>query len=345
MGHYDDFVFRFAVKNDMDRIMDFIKKEWGENHILAVDKEFFLWQYGNDAYGDKNSLNVFLMTDKADNILGINGFIPYSNDKNNLYVSSAITKVKSNIPVPLAGVELIKRYREAVRAKAYYSSGTNPKTMVPLTKRCFGYFTGIMQQFYILNRKTSEFRVAKISEKPNYTFLSYGISLKPVLFSELEKGFDFQAVHENQGYKSEDFIRHRYFEHPIYQYQVWALENPENEKYQGVLIGREISVNHTKILRIVDYLGDIENLGKLGLALEHLIVLQGYEYIDMVVGTLPEEIMKNSGFMLLNRNGPNIIPMYFEPFVQKNIEIWYQKSDENIVIFKADGDQDRPNKK
>ncbi len=35
--------------------------------------------------------------------------------------------------------------------------------------------------------------------------------------------------------------------------------------------------------------------------------------------------------------------MYFDPFLRENIEIWYQKSKEEIVIFKADGDQDRPN--
>ncbi|MEY8338969.1 hypothetical protein AALB16_13270 [Lachnospiraceae bacterium 62-35] len=344
MGYYDDFIFRFATKRDTDLIMAFLKKEWGENHILANNKEFFLWQYGNDAYGDTESLNVFLMTDRGDNILGINGFIPYSNNRDNLYVSSAITKVKSDIGIPLIGVELIKRYKKAVGAKAYYSSGTNLKTMIPLAKRYFGYSTGIMQQFYILNKEKSVFHVAKVLEKKRNNFLTHNLTLKSVLFSDLERKFDFQTTYENQGYKSADFIRHRYFEHPIYRYQVWAIEKPESERYQGVVIGREIVVNHTKILRIVDYLGNIMNLGKLGQALEELMHFQGYEYIDLVAGSLPEEIMRDSGFLLLNRDGSNIIPMYFEPFVQENVEIWYQKSDENIVIFKADGDQDRPNK-
>ena len=68
-----------------------------------------------------------------------------------------------------------------------------------------------------------------------------------------------------------------------------------------------------------------------------------YEYIDLMAGTLPVELMSKSGFVLREPEDTNIIPTYFEPFVQENINIWYQKSDPDIVIFKADGDQDRPN--
>ena len=44
--------------------------------------------------------------------------------------------------------------------------------------------------------------------------------------------------------------------------------------------------------------------------------------------------------------GDIVIPNYFEPFVQKNIAINYftdSQALENLRIYKADGDQDRPN--
>ena len=40
-----------------------------------------------------------------------------------------------------------------------------------------------------------------------------------------------------------------------------------------------------------------------------------------------------------------VIPNYFEPFIQENISISYftdSQNLENLRIFKADGDQDRP---
>lgn len=53
--------------------------------------------------------------------------------------------------------------------------------------------------------------------------------------------------------------------------------------------------------------------------------------------------MELSGFNLRSLEDENIIPTYFEPFVQKNIDIWFQSSEKGLCIFKADGDQDRPN--
>ena len=40
----------------------------------------------------------------------------------------------------------------------------------------------------------------------------------------------------------------------------------------------------------------------------------------------------------------NIIPNYFGPFVQKNIDIWTRAQDKKTIFFKGDGDQDRPSK-
>ena len=42
-------------------------------------------------------------------------------------------------------------------------------------------------------------------------------------------------------------------------------------------------------------------------------------------------------------NDENVIPNYFAPFVQENVEIFFHAPNEEIVFCKADGDQDRPN--
>lgn len=345
MNVYDKyFDFRIATVCDIDAIMAFIKEEWSEKHILANDREFFQWQYGNEQFGDTNTINVVLMVDKGGKIVGINGFIAYAASTEERYVSSAITVVKPDLEIPLCGVELIKRFKEIVPAKAYYSSGTNPHTMMPIGKRVFHYDTGIMQQYYMINNKFDDFKVACINHSILSEYRHTETLLRPIQnMPEAEKCFEFQKKEKGQGYKSKEFFNKRYFEHPVYQYQVYGVQSAEKQAYSGILVGREIEINQRKILRLVDYIGNLTYIGNLGTALHQLMDENSYEYIDMMVGTLPKELMSQAGFSLRELEDTNVIPTYFEPFVQQNVNIWYQKSDPDIVIFKADGDQDRPN--
>ena len=54
------------------------------------------------------------------------------------------------------------------------------------------------------------------------------------------------------------------------------------------------------------------------------------------------KILNNSGFIYKSENDQNIIPIYFQPFVKRNITIWYEISKKNTVLFKGDADQDTP---
>lgn len=345
MNKYDKvYNFRLAKIKDVDNIMKYLKEEWGNNHILANDKEFFIWQYGNQQYGDSDNINFVLMTDKKDNIVGVNGFIKYSVELENICVSSAITKVKTDLELPLCGVELIRRFKELVPAKAYYSSGTNPKTMIPIGEKIFHYYTGIMQQYYMINDKIQNY---KIIQARNNSFNKYKeVDYKLEMVKDMDiitKKFDFSKKFSNQGYKSKEFINKRYFEHPIYTYIVFGISSEEAKKYKGLLITREVEVDNAKALRIVDYIGNIKYLALIGKALHLLMYQKEYEYIDLMVSNLSKELIEQSGFKLRQIEDENIIPTYFEPFIKENVNIWYQKSDPDIIIFKADGDQDRPN--
>ncbi|MCM1185086.1 MAG: hypothetical protein NC251_02620 [Lachnoclostridium sp.] len=344
MGVYDsNFDFRLAIQADTNNIMDYLRDNLGERHILANDKSFFLWQYGNAEYADMENLNIVLMSDKGSGeIKGLNGFIRYSNDKDRMYVSSAITQISKDITIPLTGVELIKKFHALVPARAYFSSGTNPKTMLPIGKRVFGYKTGVMQQYYILNPQVDDFLVADIHKKIKLTHKAGRFNFKEISdLEELEGSFDFGKDHERLPYKSLDFLRKRYVKHPKYIYRIWALTDSSENVY-GLLFGREITINGRIILRLVDYRGKLEYLGEIGEALNQLFIKENYEYIDLMASDLDTDVMSRSGFMLLNADGEDVVPNYFEPFVRENVRVHYQKS-QDIVIFKADGDQDRPN--
>ena len=57
---------------------------------------------------------------------------------------------------------------------------------------------------------------------------------------------------------------------------------------------------------------------------------------------IEDKILKAAGFTKREEKDCNIIPNYFEPFDQKNVDIWVRYKDKNTVFCKADGDQDRP---
>ena len=338
MNKYDElFDFRIANINDIDNIMLFIKEEWSSNHILAYDKNFFIWMYGNE---DSSEINFVLMLDKDNNIKGLNGFIEYSQDSSRLYVSSAITKVSNSVTIPLAGVELIKRFHLLINAKGYYSYGTNPKTMIPIAQRIFKYDTGYMDQYYRVNSKMDNFAIAAVNNKIVLPIKKEKWSLCQIFSDDELSGFDFEKSYDGQAYKSKDYLIKRYFMHPIYSYKKYFIQDETSQK-KGLLVAREIVISGKKILRIVDFIGDLTALSHIGYAIDNLIIMDNYEYVDFYEKGIPEEYMKEMGFA--KNTGENVIPHYFEPFLQENIKLMYQRSNKNIVIFKADGDQDRPN--
>lgn len=345
MNVYDKkYIFRLADITDVPAIMTYIGKEWKRGHILACNKAFFLWQYGNSEYEDYKNINVVLMCEKDSNkIVGLNCYVKYSDDNNQMFISSALTKVSQSVSIPMAGVELIRRFHSLVPAKAYFSYGTNPKTMLPIGEKIFGYHTGIMQQYYMLNRGIKDFHIAKVYPPIKESYNSGNCEMKEIHdLSETNGKFDFERRYTKLPYKSKKFIQKRYFDHPIYQYRKWMLED-QNGVVKGLLFGREIAYDNAKILRLVDFRGDINALSEIGKALHLVLEKETYEYIDLMVSKFPDDLLQKSGFTLLDVNGKNIIPNYFEPYVQENVSLHFQESDE-VIIFKADGDQDRPNR-
>lgn len=58
---------------------------------------------------------------------------------------------------------------------------------------------------------------------------------------------------------------------------------------------------------------------------------------------MEEEYILKVGMVERTEEDPNIIPNYFHPLEQTNVDIWVASSQNNAVFFKADIDKDRPN--
>ena len=342
VNKYDElYIFREAKIKDADKLMSFIKEHWRANHILGNDRDFFLYEHGD---GDK--INFIICEDRnTGEIVGMQGFIPYSWDAELRHICGVMTMVKKGVTTPMLGIELIKRFIDIVNYKTYCGIGTNPQTMVPLAKRLFDRFVCKLTHYYQLNKTVDTFKIAKIvCQKKSLEEIEECNSSQLVEFSNLEevkRNFILNKAYKFLPYKEEWYLKKRYFEHPIYRYRVWGIVL--NGAVLALLFGREVEHANVKIIRFVDFIGDIEDLSLSGKGIKDIIETNSYEYADFLLHGIPERIMRKSGFVRKIEEEGNIIPTYFEPFIQSNVDIWLEKSHEEMVVFKGDGDADRPN--
>ncbi|MGL6120264.1 MAG: hypothetical protein ACRC0V_07115, partial [Fusobacteriaceae bacterium] len=211
----------------------------------------------------------------------------------------------------------------------------------------YGFVTGKMKHFYILNSEKKGFKIAKI-EKNIYS--NSDASKHLCLENEIVKFEDFEQFknevnlelfRENKFFKSSEYLKKRYFTHPYYLYDKYGVL--ENDKVVAIVIARKIEINNSSCYRIIDFIGDEEQLRKLSSFFVKLISDNNYEYIDFYQIGIDDDIMLKAGFVERTENDSNIIPNYFEPFLPKNIELYYCTTcKEKFKMFKGDGDQDRP---
>lgn len=333
--------FRFADIKDADRIMNFIYTYWSNAHILANNKEFFLSEFKNG-----NKLNFLIAEDKEKNdIQAIMGFFVYSSDEilNETDYSGALLKVKNNSNIPLLGVEMLKRFLDMKKPRMYIGNGSNPKTALPWQKKILKHVTGNLEHYYKLN-SSIEYKISKINDK---IILPINSDFKCELIKymdikEMSLDFDLEAFKSRYPYKDKFYIQKRYFQHPIYEYLCYGVKIKNT--VDMVIIAREVEQNSSKILRIVDIMGNCNSIRYIGKSIDDLILEKKYEYVDIYQYGIDELVLNDAGFINKKNTPNNIIPNYFEPFVQSNVDIYFHIPNEKCYIFKADGDQDRPNK-
>jgi hypothetical protein len=141
-------------------------------------------------------------------------------------------------------------------------------------------------------------------------------------------------------FMSREFFIKRFYEHPIYEYLLFYVSHTTTNK-QLIVVMRVDNFNGNSALRIIYLLGDYDVFGSLGNWIDELLVKLNCEYADLYEKGINPKILFYCGFRDVINSG-NIIPNYFNPFEQRNITINYATTFEGIILFKGDGDQDRP---
>ena len=339
LNSYDEqYEFRVANINDIEKIMEFIDSHWKKGHIMAINREFFEYEF----LEDDGTVNFILAIDKNKrNIECLNGFLKASHDKEYMDVWGSIWKVLDGNRGML-GAELIKRRQEMTGCRCDLDVGDNPKTAIPVLKVLLKRYTCKMHHYYML-ADFNDFKIAKVKQIPKRKKGSkeYNV-IRFHDINEVMKKFDCRKYVHTTPYKDYWYINHRFFNHPIYDYDVYGIERDGN--VDALIIFRKQIYEDRIAIRFVDYIGERTLISGIGAFLKNLLSeTDGAEYIDFYCAGINEEDVYEAGFVEVNEEDGNIIPNYFEPFVQENIDIWVDSRDGNSLFTKADADQDRPN--
>jgi hypothetical protein len=146
-------------------------------------------------------------------------------------------------------------------------------------------------------------------------------------------------------FKDMAYLCKRYFTFPHLHYDVWGTY--ADGRLLAYLVTRTVASGahgDIPVLRIVDFIGEDAVLPRLGRAIDGLLADCGAEYAECYCAGVPAGIFAAAGFSERRENDGTVIPNYLTPPLYENTEYYYFTSrPESFVLFRADGDQDRPN--
>ncbi len=321
---------KYCNSNNYKNLKFFLTNNWRNISAILTNKKLFDWYYLNK----KNKKYNFLTLNLKKEIKSCIGIIINKNKfKNIFWLTFWLSPFKGIFGFKIL-VYLIKNFKNCIIA----SNGISLKT-VPFYK-LLGFKIVNLNHYYIINNNLRKYNLIKSKRiklkkiKKNKTNIVISSNLKFYKSNNLKK-------YENFFFKDYNYFKNKYFFHPIYNYQFYLVY--EKAFLLGFFVGRVSKFKGSKALRFVEYFGDLNVLKKIKYTLNKLLKNSKYEYIDFYNYGINSKNIKNSGFKKNNYKNI-IIPNYFEPFQKKNIKIKsvFYPYNSKLIIFKGDGDQDRP---
>lgn len=339
MGIYK---FKICEKEDLPRLLAFIDTYWKKNHILVRSKEILDFQYFNRETGKYDF--VLAENTQTGELDGIRGWIRVAQFDPALAqfdeVWSAVSKVRTDVEnneIKVLG-SYLWRYLE--KHKGFGTVGISSLSFAMHT--AIRHKTCSLGQYFILNRDSKNFKIAFIPSNFIYPTIvtKSGWHLREV--EDIYTIADDAIPAYYRPFKSKAYLINRFAKHPVYHYHFYGIY--EGIELKSILVGKFVEINDSKILRIVDVLGSLEEVGCLYDDFQAIMNDAGSEYVDFLCFGVGDAVLRRMGFDKLNPEQDQlIIPNYFEPFEAKNIVInGAYKPSERYCMFKADADQDRP---
>lgn len=326
-------MIRFVKEADISGIMDFIDNYWRKGHILGTNTDFFRYEHLLD-----EGVTYVISEDTEGKINAILGYIPYGKKKRDIMTVMWKANHTAN---PSLGLDLFYFLLQNADGRIIASPGSNRKLRGLYTY--LGYQFGKMTQWYRLRRK-EEYKIVRIADsripQPSGQQSEFR---KYETWEELTADFDFEAYYKTdpKPLKEDWYVKKRYFFHPIYEYDIYGVTD-DSHKVSAIFVCRPVHINGSCVLRLVDCIGDPEKIKSATAMIDHLLAQYDAECADCYEAGVPDSFFLEAGWIKTEET-ENIIPNYFAPFVQENVDIYYFSTDPDVILFKGDGDQDRPN--
>ncbi|WP_442508726.1 hypothetical protein SH528x_000257 [Novipirellula sp. SH528] len=341
---------RFARLDEQQAMRDFIETHWRSGHILARSAEVFDWQYRNEACQRYNFV-VGIETDTKE-IHGVLGFIPVSHfdpeleDQREIWL--AVWKVREDRETSGLGLSMLMKLKQLSKAKSIGLIGLSEDSRQIF--RALRYTCGNAEHYYLVNPERTTFKILggfddcyaheRAANDPLKRIVRLDNDDIPTTLKGIESS---QLADQQRPYKTATYFLNRYARHPFYQYQMWSIANASH--VAAVLVTRRVVANDSAVLRIIDIYGATTAIEATHGEFCKMLATENAEYIDFYNSGLLASSLETAGFLSRHSSSQVIVPNYFEPFEQKNVDLAfaYWTQDRSPYEFvKGDSDQDRP---
>ncbi len=344
---YRDYEIRVCTADEYKDVSDFLDKYWKKNHIFVTSKMVFDFQHYNKETEGYNF--IIAKEKKSHEIHAVLGFVPvqhFDKQRKRTIVWPCLWKSREDVNRKGLGIVLYYQLKESLDIETLCILGIS-EVALSIYKH-FNFSTGLIEHFIMPNFNAKEHLAKGVSQvykkfktEREDTKDLYEISKQEYIDTEYEDSI-FEA---NCLYKSKEYYLNRFFNHPVYKYIFLGIG--QNGRTDSIIIARSSGDGQAECLRIVEYIGDVHNLSCVRNQLQAYICEHEYEYVDFMEAGFKQSDLIEAGFINRRDYKDVIVPNYFEPFEQRNIDLAYAyktiADDLNMVLFKADGDQDRPN--
>lgn len=319
---------RLALPDEEKKVIEFINQNFDWKLPLVNLPEYFHFYYKHG-----HALQFALALTDGE-LAAVAGYIRTSQDvHSDIWVSVWVAKKGQNG----VGLELMDAMPRLTGAKVVACNNIRPKTMA--FYRFLGWHAERMGHFYRLSGQET-YQLAKIKD-PTVLPVSGDLTLE-LVDSPLALAAWGLPKTPHTPHKDLWYLCRRYFTFPHLSYQIYSAS--EEDKLLCYLVCRVVDSGEGRVLRIVDFIGDTALLPRLGLAIDHLLHQMEAEYAELYCAGVPAETLAAAGFSERCEDSENILPNYLTPPLFENTDYYYfTNKPENFVMFKADGDQDRPN--
>ncbi len=326
---------RYYQPEDRPRLVQFLDKYWRKNHIVATSEIVFDFQH---KYEDRYTFVVAVNKDTKE-FDAVYGYILTNKYDETHQIPNvawgAIWKVRDdvhNAEIDSLGLGLLRFILKHEDIVTFASSGISSKHKEIASG--LGFLMGEMTHYYIADISREAYVIAENPIKPYF-------APSDVRLAWIDWKDSIELSNTLNPFKNYNYLVHRYGNHPVYTYRLLGLYVIGQLKL--LMVVRKQRVGNNCCLRIVDMIGSEMGLYNIGLEMQRVLVNENAEYIDCWNYGIDKNIFDSLGFEVVS--GETIIPDYFAPFERKNIRIEIDSLEQELpmVIFKGDGDQDRPN--